>query len=64
MADVATKIISANAIRNGSLTIKTGVDVFQFIRNNPAPSLTVNQLESKLDTRLDDPRYYEGDATA
>lgn len=67
MADVLQKIISGNAIKNGTAVVS--VDKLGVVSNH-----TVNTVFNKtteiltqsgvLDTRFDDPRYYTGDSAS
>ena len=63
MADVVTKAINANSVKNGSAT--TYVDKQGNIeskeRGYETPSIAA--IDAKLDNRLDNTRYYTGDAT-
>ncbi len=71
MADVAQKAISANDMKLGSVTVKTGGGNgtngfdhdYERAQTNPDKS-TAAYWDAKLDARLDDPRYYEGDTIA
>ena len=61
-ADVAVKAISANAVVNGGVV--TGVDQAGN-KHTLAPGINRGgndaTLHASLDTRFDDPRYYQGD---
>lgn len=73
MADVATKAISANDIKLASITVKrhggskslsTAFDIdTENTLTNP-DGATASYWDAKLDGRMDDPRYYEGDTQA
>lgn len=63
MANDIQVAISGVDIKNGSsvfTTSKTGAyqTLNTYVKNTP----TISTIESKYDTRLDDPRYYSGDS--
>jgi hypothetical protein len=71
MADVAVKAINANDVKSGTAVVHRGGGLgtarFDYDTEsqkvNPTDGLPTN-WDSQLDTRMDDPRYYEGDTTA
>ena len=64
MADVAAKIISANNIKTGSISIKTGKKDYQTTTPDPETGPAVTDVETKYTNRFDDPRYYAGDTSS
>tara|TARA_A100001515_G_scaffold137644_1_gene130428 strand:+ start:706 stop:906 length:201 start_codon:yes stop_codon:yes gene_type:complete len=64
MADVAANAHSSNTTENNGAVV-TGVDRFgnKHVLNAPiVGGIEPSVLDTRLDTRLDDVRYYSGDA--
>ena len=61
MSDVATTCISANSITSGrAITRMPGTALFT-VDPKINKQMTPTQLDTKLDNRFDDVRYYSGD---
>lgn len=63
MANDISKAITANSIKNGSAVVGCKVTGFSsndllntYVLNTPS----IDQIESKYDSRFDDPSYYYG----
>lgn len=65
MANDVQVAISGNVIKNGTALVsctRTGEysTINTYVKNTP----TIADIESKYDTRFDDPRYYNGDSAS
>ena len=65
MANDVMVAISGQLIKNGTLLVsctRTGEYSVSntYVKNTP----TISDIESKYDTRFDDPRYYSGDSAS
>ena len=59
MADVVQKCISGNATHEGSAVVAvTANGTKQVLRKDKEKTISVQRIEDKLTTRLDDPTYY------